>query len=179
MIKGKEIPDVILIWNNILYCNLEDEDGLKDQLSRISKSKFKYRNKTSSSIQIQTLVCLSAEAIIYINDHDVEYKMQRGSSMLFYSDLNFTIKHGDCFSYKATVEANKPFGSGSKEYEVTSIVSDEYKIKVLADSEEEALRVADSIDIYEWDHLDINKHLPTKNILRFSRWGNFKVNKTS
>lgn len=72
-------------------------------------------------------------------------------------------------------EEKQQLGSGSKEYEVTSVVRDEYKIKVFADSEEEAIEIAKNISPSKWEHLEIDTHIEQRSMIRMARWGHFSA----
>ena len=62
-------------------------------------------------------------------------------------------------------------GIGSKVFEVTATLRDEYKIKIKADTYEDAIKQAYSINLMEWYHLDINTNLPSIQINRYTKWG--------
>lgn len=70
-------------------------------------------------------------------------------------------------------------GDGVKEYEVISIVRDEYRIKVFANSEEEALALANKTPPSKWEHLEIDTHIEQRNLIRMARWGNFTAKELS
>ena len=69
----------------------------------------------------------------------------------------------------------KVFGSGSKTFEITATIRDDYKIKVNAETKEEALALANEVSISDWDHPDIEPHLSHRKIIRHARWGNLSV----
>ena len=80
------------------------------------------------------------------------------------------LKYKIIFSFSRKKEL---FGTGSKVYQVTAIIRDNYTINVLADSEEEAIANAKYIPAYEWHHPDIEPHLTERRMVRMARWGNF------
>lgn len=86
------------------------------------------------------------------------------------------VKHRMEFSFSKKKEL---FGNGSKVFDVTAKISDEYRIKVLADSEEDAVEQARDIPIYEWEHPDIEPHLTERMIIRMARWGNIVAKETN
>lgn len=67
----------------------------------------------------------------------------------------------------------KQVGTGSKEYSIISVVRDEYKINVFADSLEEAISLASEIPPSKWEHLEVDTHLEERTMVRMARWGNF------
>lgn len=76
-------------------------------------------------------------------------------------------------------EEKQQLGSGSKQYEVTSFVRDEYRIKVFADSEEEAIEIAKGISPSKWEHLEIDTHIEQRTMIRMGRWGIFSAKESS
>jgi hypothetical protein len=64
---------------------------------------------------------------------------------------------------------------GSNKYTVLSTIHDEYSIDVYADSKEEAIEKASTINLSEWEHLDLYPELENRVITKFSKWGNFRV----
>jgi hypothetical protein len=73
----------------------------------------------------------------------------------------------------------KVFGSGEKEFEVVATIRDEYRLKVFANSEEEAIDIANATDISDWQHPTIEPHLVDRKIIRHARWGNLKATEVS
>lgn len=69
-------------------------------------------------------------------------------------------------------EQKKQVGTGSKEYEIISVVRDEYRLKVFANSEEEALEISRTVSPSKWEHLEIDTHLEQRHMVRMGRWGN-------
>jgi hypothetical protein len=87
---------------------------------------------------------------------------------------NVKYKH---FSFGYGPRTATKFGNGSNEYEVTATIRDNYTIKVFADSEEEALAIANSVEIHDWEHPVVpeDSHLQDRRMMRHCRWGNLSV----
>lgn len=79
----------------------------------------------------------------------------------------------DFYVFKLDYSRQKQlFGAGEKTFEVTAKIYDEYRIKVRANSDEEAIELANSVALSEWKHPDIEPHLTERRIIRYARWGN-------
>jgi hypothetical protein len=69
----------------------------------------------------------------------------------------------------------EPVGLGSKVFNVVATIRDEYRIKVYAESEQEAIDMAFDVPICEWEHPDIEPDLLDRQIIRYARWGNLSA----
>jgi hypothetical protein len=156
-------------------------DELHMQMLGNAKSKFDILNVFSNQVEgmenIHSLVALNSGSIEFL-EFGIKYDVNRGDLVAYRTDLavaktaEFVEK---LFSYN---DAPKSYGNGEKLYEVTATIRDDYKISVYADSEDEALAIADGISISEWRHPDVleDSHLEDRRIIRHARWGNLSVN---
>ena len=68
-------------------------------------------------------------------------------------------------------------GNGSKEFQVSCVVSDTYTISVFAENEEEAIGLARKVPSSNWEHLVTDPDLEETVMIRMGRWGNMKARK--
>lgn len=94
-----------------------------------------------------------------------------GDILSFHSSNKFTCnKKIDIYNFK--YEKNNLYhGVGTRVFEVTATLKDEYKILVKANTYEDAIKQAYSIDLTEWKHVDLNTNLPSIQINRYTKWG--------
>lgn len=158
----------------------EAGDNLQRQMLGVAKSKFDTFNIFSDVMEgSDYLSCLAflSDGEIFFPDLDIRIKVFRGDIAIFLDEITIEVMASNIshkFSYS---NAPKIHGSGSKEYEVTALIRDEYRITVMADSEEQALEIADSVSIAEWRHPDVleDAHLNDRRVIRHARWGNLEV----
>jgi hypothetical protein len=71
------------------------------------------------------------------------------------------------------------FGNGSKKFVVSCEVRDLFTININADSEDEALEMANKLPHHLWNHPDVDEHLTHRVLVRMARWGNMSVKEIS
>jgi hypothetical protein len=169
--------DIVEIYDNILDISHNDIVGLKEKISEIATSKFRYLDDLDKNFKVISLVCKSPNAIVYFPERDYKFNMKTSSTLLFYEKIKYQVLEGEVIDYLFEINPKPIFGIGENEYQVTSVVRDIYKIKVRANSEEEAKITANNIDLCDWNHLDIDRDLPEIKLMKYSRWGNLIVDK--
>lgn len=96
--------------------------------------------------------------------------------------IEMSLLHKISGKFYATELAGSPekkvFGSGPKEFVVVATIRDEYRLKVFAETQEQAIDVANGVDIADWEHPTIEPHLTDRRIIRHARWGNLKAMET-
>jgi hypothetical protein len=159
---------------------LENRSELEEQMLGKVRSKFDKHNIygyfTNEGKNIFA-IAMHKNGVLSIPEHNVIMNVPRGTFIAFYDNIECNIletseyleKH---FSY---VDKAGILGSGSKAFEVVATIRDEYRLKVMASSEDEALQIANAHDISEWEHPDIEPHLSDRRIIRHARWGNLSV----
>ena len=173
--------------NNIV--NISSEEA-KRSLYGVAISKFGYgshlledQNRNilleESDEGIVCILCLGRTLISFL-DKDIEpLNVDCGDMVMFESNIKYGIEDRDrvkCFTFKYEIKENLP-GEGKIVYEVIATIRDEYRIKVKANSPDEAIKVADGIPINFWKHPDIEPHLSHRKITRHARWGNLMATK--
>lgn len=171
--------DIVEIYDNILDISYNDLVGLDEKISEIATSKFRYLDDLNKKFNVISLVCKSKEAVVYFPERDYTFNMKTSSLLLFYEKIKYEILEGEIILNSFEIDPKPVFGAGDSEYQITSVVRDIYKIKVRANSEEEAKAIANNIDLCDWNHLDIDRDLPEIKLMKYSRWGNLIVDKLS
>lgn len=171
--------DIIEMHSNILDLSFDNIPEMKEKLSEVANSKFKYLDELDSKFNIVSLVSKSNKTRVYFPELDYEVNMKTSSVLIFYEKIKYEVSGGEVILNLFEIDPKEKFGDGQNEYRVTSIIRDIYKIRVMANSEEEAKVIANSIDLDKWHHLDIDRDLPEIKLTKFSRWGNLIVDKLS
>jgi hypothetical protein len=160
---------------------VENSVDLHNQMLGNAKSKFDNYNIFSGQMEgldnIHSLAILSNGKIKF-SDFEIEIDVYRGDLIAYRSDLHVDTNFSFIEKLFAYNNAPKTFGNGSKLYEITATIRDDYKISVYANNSEEALKVANDVSISEWRHPDVleDSHLEDRRIIRHARWGNLSVN---
>jgi len=171
--------DIVEIHSNILDLSFDNIPEMKEKLSEVANSKFKYLDELDNKFNVVSLVSKSNKTRVYFPELDYEINMKTSSVLIFYEKIKYEVSGGEVILNLFEIDPKEKFGVGQNEYRVTSIIRDIYKIRVMANSEEEAKVIANSIDLDKWNHLDIDRDLPEIKLTKFSRWGNLIVDKLS
>jgi len=159
----------------------ENGDDLYRQMLGNAKSKFDIYNVFSGPMEgldnIHSLVATTSGSISF-PDFDIKIDVNPGDLVAYRTNISTNTDARFVEYIFAYNSAPKTFGSGNKLYEVTATIRDDYKISVYANSDKEALEIADKISISEWRHPDVveDSHLEDRRIIRHARWGNLSVN---
>ena len=145
-----------------------------------AKSKFPklnvlsyYDNDDSGIIALVSL----EDGKIYLDDLQCYFNMACGDMILLLSDSKYsTTMNNKLYKFSYTIK-KELFGTGNKIFQVTAKISDEYKIKVYANDENDAIKQVYNIPISEWEHPTIEPGLIDRQIIRHARWGNLSAAK--
>jgi hypothetical protein len=178
--------NTIFFSSNFFDLNIDkNESDIINELFLHCKSKFNLEfnmeiiNEQSDGDGISVIVVSDYDTeIVFEDTADIlrfpdkkRISASPGDIISFHSSNNFisnqTIKLYN-FNYKID---EKVFGEGSKLFEVTATLKDEYKIRVKSDSYEDAIKQAYSINLTEWKHVELNTNLPSIQINRYTKWG--------
>jgi hypothetical protein len=157
-----------------------DDSRIKEELFGAMKSKFTHVNVFNDVLDsyMITGVVFFGHADISIFEFNIH--VSPGDFIATTREIDFErlkdveFRH---FSYGYGPRSATKFGDGNTEYEVSVLIRDNYTIRVFANSEEEALKIADDVPIHDWEHPTIPKdsHLQDRRIMRHCRWGNLSV----
>jgi hypothetical protein len=157
-----------------------DENNFRETLLNICKSNYKnktlYKWQTDKTEKYLNCFFAISNGLVDIDGVDDRIGINAGSMLVIPGDYRFEIDHGNflnfIFEYNDKQEV---FGNGSKLYSVVSTLRDEYRLSVYANSKEEAIGLANTIPIHEWEHPVVEPgYLETK-IVRYARWGNLRA----
>lgn len=171
---------------NGYYVKDFSEDTLAKEALVIAKSNFsKYSIFPSSGQELQHLTAFVAKEsgklniehngiskVILVSQFDIVIK----DSLDPYDVQDMSNFYVLTFDY---VQQKALLGAGDRVFQVTAKIYDEYRIKVRANSSDEAIDFANSINIAEWEHPDIEPHLTKREIVRYARWGNLNAEEVS
>jgi hypothetical protein len=159
-----------------------NDPNIAKELYGAMRSKFTHLNVFNQVIDSNMIdvVVFFEHANVSILDYDIP--VSPGSFLATTKEIDFsklshvTYKH---FVFGYGPRTDTKFGNGSTEYEVTVLIRDNYTIKVFADSEEEALQIADTVEVHDWEHPVVpeDSHLQDRRMMRHCRWGNLSVRK--
>lgn len=162
------VKDEILVIRNLgLVANKLSSDAAKE----IVLSHFTERTTTD---YIFYLVA-SDKTTVKVTLDSEEYSFDLDSDAILAFSGNCTVKHADpnlCAIKQIENFKHIGFGSGTKKFLVSSEVRDLFTINIKADTEDEAIALANSLPMHLWDHPDINEHLTQRVMVRMARWGN-------
>lgn len=158
-----------------------DDPRIKGELFGTLRSKYTHLNVLTETFDDRNIL-----AIIFFDNAEIDllgYKISVSPGSIF-----TTTKHIDDFSSLNGVsnihfrfgygdKTAMHFGNGKTAYQVTALIRDDYTIKVFADSEEEAIEIANSVPIHDWEHPTIpeDMHLQDRRVIRHCRWGNLSA----
>lgn len=153
----------------------DEYEYLKKKVIGIVKSKFSDVSITGAARENEP--CIIALAVyepttIVVDGESTDVPPM--TLVAFYNSLDYYIQESaGCVKFRF-IYADKVdhIGDGSKKFEVVAKINDEYRIKVFAETEEEAIALAYNHDISEWEHPTIEPHLEDRRIIRHARWGN-------
>lgn len=159
-----------------------NDPKIKQELFGAMRSKFTHVNVFNDVLDSNTIT-----AVVFFGYADVpivgfDIPVTPGSFLATTRDVDFN-KIKDVayvhFTFGYGPRSSTKFGNGSTEYEVSVLIRDNYTVKVFADSEEEALAIADSVDIHDWEHPVVpeDSNLKDRRVMRHCRWGNLSVRK--
>ena len=153
--------------------------SINGKYSKKNNNRFVFYDNHTTLPKVSAILNLVGNATITLRINDKSYNLKAGSFIMFPSMFSFSLDVAD-EKYIMIVDAvysndKHIAGDGSKRYTVLSTIHDEYSIDVYADNEEDAIEKASTINLSEWEHLDLYPELENRVITKFSKWGNFRV----
>lgn len=126
------------------------------------------------------LVPLATFKIDFATFPVISYEVDRGDLLIFPQDTMFNIFNKD--KRNDLIECHKIYyypkiqkTNGKNKYIIRATLEDHYNIEIYADTQDEAMQKAYNIPLPEWNHEEIDDHKEKIKIVRWSKWGNFKV----
>ena len=119
-----------------------------------------------------------ANTSLFIESLNLKVPLNAGEILLSKTNIKYQVKNSnDIISLIFGISFEEQFvGAGSNSYEVSCTIKDIYKIKVRANTPEEAIKIANSEPIHSWKHPDIIEDLHKNRVLvRMARWGDLSV----
>jgi len=173
--------------NYFKHLDINNIGNIKDQCFYHCASKFnnifnvEVINKLTDTDGFITIVVVDDNTNIMfpqlIDSPQNNFFANAGDLFSFHSSVDYYVEEGKTvlyFRFGFIDKANsKIYGDGPKQFEITAILKDEYKITINSTSLEDALNQAKEIPIHYWEHLDLYPELDKSVILRYSKWGNF------
>jgi hypothetical protein len=153
--------------------------SINGKYAKKNNNRFVFYDNHTTLPKVSAILNLVGNATITLRINDKSYNLKAGSFIMFPSMFSFSIDVAD-EKYLVIVDAvysddRQIASEGSSKYTVLSTIHDEYSIDVYADSKEEAIEKASTINLSEWEHLDLYPELENRVITKFSKWGNFRV----
>lgn len=156
-------------------------DVYEKEIFNIIESSFStislFKDPAEGLVEVSARV-FSSDQIIYFND--VATPVSFGDCVVVVDPKSYDFLSNNKFIYDFVFYASLtkvPVGNGSHEFEVICTITDKYKLTVLANSQEEAIQIANSTYPSKWEHLDIDPELEQRYMMRMARWGNYDVRK--
>jgi hypothetical protein len=153
--------------------------SINGKYAKKNNNQFILYNNHITLPKVSAILNLKGNASITLKINDKTYNLKDGSFIMFPSIFLFSM---EVLNNKYLLIVDAVYsedmgiaGKGSTKYTVFSTIHDEYSIDVYADSEKEALEKASTINLSQWEHLDLYPELEDRAITRFSKWGNFRV----
>lgn len=154
---------------------------IKQELFGVIRNKYTSFNVFNEVLESDSIIT----AIVFLEDADIDIlgvKIHVAAGSVFAStkeiDLQSLSNVSNIMAHFGFRKRSAViFGDGANEYEVSVLIRDTYNVKVLANSKEEALAIADSIPLHDWEHPDVleDAHLEDRRVIRHCRWGNLSV----
>jgi len=163
--------------------------SIKEELLGSINGKYAEKNSAGFSLyqegmilpKLSFIINLKGSLVVRLLINDRNYVLNSGSFLMFPSNFQYIIdkKENDYFILGHATYSNKKESlyEGENEYRVISTIMDEYSLNVNANNEEDAINKASLIDISQWNHLDLYPELEDRVITKFSKWGNFRIDK--
>lgn len=164
---------------NLLRIKEELLGSINGKYSKKNNNTFVFYKDHRTLPKVSAILNLKGNASVTLKINDKTYNLKAGSFIMFPSISGFSIDVPD-EKYLVIVDAvysdsTEIASNGSTKYTILSTIHDEYSIDVYADSEEEAIEKASTINLSQWEHLDLYPELEDRVITRFSKWGNFRI----
>ena len=170
-------PLVIVTKSNTFgEINLQNSLDVEKKIYQTVLSKFMYGGEDKDPFYVKALVARKNWFTVdFPDDIGPVHDLEAGASIIFKRGVRFEVLNGKFWEYTFLVEPNKKFGKGSKAYRILHKVEEYFEINVMADSEEEAIEIANKQDLSSWNHHQPSKDKKVRPITSFVVWDNFKV----
>jgi hypothetical protein len=176
--------------NRMIFCTpqtltedlfkIENSEDLARQVLGVIKSKFDAVNVFSGLLEGHKRInafAILGDGYVVCDDLNINHFVGTRDIVAYYDELDVTVNAPKILFELSYSDAPKVWGNGPRLYEVEALIRDKYTINIHANSEEEALAIADKIDVSEWKHPDVleDAHLNDRRLIRHARWGNLSV----
>lgn len=184
-IDQTDTKNIVIAKKCFLKEDLQNESNVLEVIigSLVAKYKdFTFSLESSDDLPnwVNVLLPLKGFRINFNSNPKIGHDADKGDFLTFPSEIGFVIsdqdKTNELFKqYKIYYYPKIKKQDGKNKYSVRATLQDNYNIDVYADSEEEALQKAYNIPLPEWNHEEIDDRPEKMKIIRWSRWGNFKI----
>jgi hypothetical protein len=154
---------------------LSNDNEMLIMMVGICKSKFPQYTVLSYEDNLgNNLVSVAAldDTTITFPELDKVVALSRRDIIIFFGNIDFKLVGEYQTKRFKFQEKSQIIGEGPNMFEVVATIRDEYRLKVRASSEYEAIEKANEVELSEWEHPDIEPHLLDRKITRHARWGN-------
>jgi hypothetical protein len=192
--KDVFVVDNLFSEEEINAAIMDIDKGTSDNLVKIKEDLLgsingKYAKKNNNSFvfydnhmtlpKVSAILNLKGTASVTLRINDKSYNLKAGGFIMFPSMFSFSMNVAD-ERYVVIVDAVYSDSTdiaidGTNKYTVLSTIHDEYSIDVYANSEDEAIEKASTINLSKWEHLDLYPELENRVITKFSKWGHFRI----
>lgn len=157
------------------FANMDENETVERQVLGIAKTKFSKFNVLSCRDEfgknIIVILSLNSGQILF-NDLNIKCQLNRGDAILFLSSIKYEINTSYNIYQFAYTNKKELFGDGDIIFEVVANIKDQYRIRVRANTKEEAIEQANTIPVSEWHHPEIDRYVEDRQLIRHARWGN-------
>ena len=184
-IDKTDIKNIVIAKNCFSKEDLQNESNVLEVItgSLVAKYKdFTFSLESSDDLPnwVNVLLPLKAFRVNFNSNPKISHDADEGDFLTFPSEIGFMISNQNNTNelvkqYKIYYYPKIKKQDGKNKYSVRATLQDNYNIDVYADSEEEALQKAYNIPLPEWNHEEIDDRPEKMKIIRWSRWGNFKI----
>jgi hypothetical protein len=166
--------------------DLQDEEKYLNIIldSLVSKHKeftFTLNNSDDFPNHIVTILPLESFSVRFEFTPGLYYDVDRGDFLTFPSETRINILNKN--KQDSLIKQHKIYyypkikkEQGKNKYIIKATLEDHYNIEIYADTEADALQKAYNVPLPEWNHEEINDKPEKTKLIRWSKWGNFKIN---
>lgn len=184
-ISGADNKNIVIAKNCFSKEDLTNESAVLQVIIGSLTAKYKdfsFSLESSDDLPnwVNVLLPLKGFRINFNSTPKVSHDADEGDFLTFPSEIGFMIS--DQYNTNELTKQYKVYyypkikkQEGRNKYTIKATLQDNYNIDIYADSEEEALQKAYNIPLPEWNHEEIDDKPEKMKIIRWSRWGNFKI----
>jgi len=184
-ISGTDNKNIVIAKNCFSKEDLTNESAVLQVIIGSLTAKYKdfsFSLESSDDLPnwVNVLLPLKGFKIIFNCNPRIYHDADEGDFLTFPSEIGFMISNQYNTNeltkqYKIYYYPKIKKQEGRNKYTIKATLQDNYNIDIYADSEEEALQKAYNIPLPEWNHEEIDDKPEKMKIIRWSRWGNFKI----